>query len=274
MPDVPRRALTCTTIPDVFEIGNSLREARVRQGLELPARSSWRRRSARKYLRALEEEEFGGPARRHVRQGLPAHVRRLPRARRAALRRRVQLALRRRLARRAAAGARPPRPSRSARSSAGRVLLALAGIAALTALVIVAWKFGGGDASTSTPSVVGTTPKQAAAPTTLMLRGDRQGARTSRCAACSAAGKVLLQGTRCRRHGRDARAAQGSGSTCAARQGVRVRLGGKPVALPARTNLRVVVTPSARSASPGDGRRRAPRSSSRAASSCAASGPT
>src|SRR6185437_13576437 len=34
------------------------------------------------------------------------------------------------------------------------VLFALAGIAAVTALVIVAWKFGGGDSPTATPAVV------------------------------------------------------------------------------------------------------------------------
>ena len=79
----------------MFEIGNSLREARTPAGLDF-AEVERRRRSARKYLRALEDEQFDVAAGADVRQGLPAHVRRVPRARRPALRRRVQLALRRR----------------------------------------------------------------------------------------------------------------------------------------------------------------------------------
>ena len=108
-------------------------------------------------------------------------------------------------------------------------------------LVFVAWKFGGVDASTSTPSVVSTTSKPAAAPKKLVLRGIGKGTYVE-VRRYSKAGKVLLQGT----------VAGGSVETLAGAKfylyvrrsaGLRVRLGGKPVALPARTNLRVVVTP-------------------------------
>ena len=41
----------------MFEIGNSLRDARVRQGLELPELETQTKIRA-KYLKALEEEQF------------------------------------------------------------------------------------------------------------------------------------------------------------------------------------------------------------------------
>ncbi|MGH3114322.1 MAG: helix-turn-helix domain-containing protein, partial [Gaiellaceae bacterium] len=41
----------------MFEIGNSLREARLRQGLEFP-RIETETKIRGKYLRALEEEQF------------------------------------------------------------------------------------------------------------------------------------------------------------------------------------------------------------------------
>ena len=121
------------------------------------------------------------------------------------------------------------------------VILALFGIAVLTALVIVAWKFGGGDSTT----------------------GDAGGRRRSRSprrrrgSASSGSGKgtyleirrgskvgqVVFQGTL--RPG-DKQFIVGSRFWLAVRRpsGVRFTLAGKPVALPAHRNLRVVVTPS------------------------------
>ena len=103
-----------------------------------------------KYLRALEDENFEVLPVGDVRQGLPAHVRRLPRARRAAVRGRVQRPLR--LGRRGAraarpqlrlAGARPPQRRRRRGLERNVVWFALVGIAVVTALVIAAWRFGG-----------------------------------------------------------------------------------------------------------------------------------
>ena len=89
----------------MFEIGNSLREARVRQQLELGEVEL-----ATKIRAPLPAGARGGELRRapgpDLRQGLPAHLCGLPRARRPALRRRVQLALRRRRRRAARAGRR------------------------------------------------------------------------------------------------------------------------------------------------------------------------
>jgi hypothetical protein len=76
----------------VLEIGSSLREARERLKLELSQVEGATRILAR-HLQAFEDERFdilpGG-----VREGAPADVRGLPRARRAAIRRRVQHPLR------------------------------------------------------------------------------------------------------------------------------------------------------------------------------------
>ena len=62
----------------MFEIGNSLREARVRQQLEFAELEQATKIRAR-YLRALEEERARHAARADLRQGLPAHLRGLPR---------------------------------------------------------------------------------------------------------------------------------------------------------------------------------------------------
>ena len=129
----------------MFEIGNSLREARVRQQLELG-----RGRARHQDPRPLPAGARGGELRRapgpDLRQGLPAHLRGLPRARRAALRRRVQLALRRRRGSRASRSS-PRRTSNVARQHRRLerrwIAFALAGIAALVVFFIAAWKSGG-----------------------------------------------------------------------------------------------------------------------------------
>jgi helix-turn-helix protein/uncharacterized protein DUF4115 len=135
----------------VFEIGSSLREARIRQGIDFPALEQGTKIRA-KYLRALEDERFELlPAHTYVKGFLrsyadflgldgdlyvdeynsryviggddetaPTRTRRVPAARR----------------------------RRRERREAGAVLLALAAIGVVTALVIAAWKFGGPEQST------------------------------------------------------------------------------------------------------------------------------
>jgi hypothetical protein len=126
----------------VFDIGSSLRDARVRQGLDFPELEQITKIRP-KYLRALEDEHFDLlPAPTYVRgflrsyaealgldgqpfvdefnsrfaidEDAPVRVRRVPQ----------------------------PRRSRSNRESRLAVL-ALLGIAVVTALVIAAWRFGG-----------------------------------------------------------------------------------------------------------------------------------
>jgi len=129
----------------VFEIGNSLREARLRQGVDLvEAESSTKIRT--KYLRALEEERFELlPAQTYVKGFLRSYA--------------EYLGLDGQLyvdefnsryvtgeeeppirARRNVAAARAQR-----RVESSVLLVALAGIATATALVFVAWKWGGAD---------------------------------------------------------------------------------------------------------------------------------
>ena len=84
------RALQSTVL--VFEIGNSLREARLRQGFELPRVEADTKIRA-KYLRALEEERFEVlPGETYVKGFLRTYSEYLG-PRRPALRRRVQLPL-------------------------------------------------------------------------------------------------------------------------------------------------------------------------------------
>jgi cytoskeletal protein RodZ len=131
----------------VFEIGNSLREARIRRGIEFPqAEAAIKIRG--KYLRALEEEQFELlPAETYVKGFLRTYAEYLgldgqlyvdefnsrfvtgedSEVRRARTRRSTT--------------ARPQRRSR--RTETNVVLIALAAIAIFTVIVIAAWKTGG-----------------------------------------------------------------------------------------------------------------------------------
>jgi len=127
----------------VFEIGYSLRAARERQGIGLPEAELATKIRA-KYIRALEEEDFDAlPADTYARGFLRTYADYLgldgeiyvdeyasrfhnaewedePRSTRS----------------------RPPRPRRERAIERRAVVLAFAGIAVVTALVIGAWKFG------------------------------------------------------------------------------------------------------------------------------------
>src|SRR5689334_18046193 len=131
----------------MFEIGSSLREARLRQGLDFPELEQATKIRG-KYLRALEDEEFDVlPAQTYVKGFLRAYAEYLGldgqlyvdeynsryvvgdddapfRARRQA-----------------------PR-ARSPRIQARVVVLALLGITAVTALVILAWNWGSAEQQT------------------------------------------------------------------------------------------------------------------------------
>jgi cytoskeletal protein RodZ len=218
----------------VFEIGNSLREARVRQGLEYP-QVELATKIRTKYLRALEDEQFVTlPAETYVKGFLRTYAEYLgldgqlyvdeytsryvvddePAPRRIA-----------------------PRGSRGGGIERKVVLLAIAGIAALAALVIVAWRFGG--SSSPTPAVVGPATR---APSTLQLSGVGRGSYVE-VRRSSATGSMLFQGTLAR-GGRQRIPGTRFWLYLRRAGGVRLSLDGKPVSLPARPNLRVVVTPS------------------------------
>src|SRR5207237_9139756 len=139
----------------MFEIGNSLREARVRQGLDYPQIELATKIRA-KYIRALEDEQFELlPAETYIKGFLRSYAEFLGLD--------GQLYVDEYNSRHVVDGfddmpQRRPRIGQQRSIERKVVLLALAGIAAVTALVIVAWKYGGGDASSSTPAVV-TQPK-------------------------------------------------------------------------------------------------------------------
>jgi len=134
----------------MFEIGNSLREARLRQGLEFPEiEHATKVRS--KYLRALEDEHFEIlPAQTYVKGFLRTYAEYLGldgqlyvdeyNSRYVGLEEESPLR------------ASVRQPAHQERRLAGGVVLAvLAGIAVVTALVIAAWKFGGGSSSPNKP---------------------------------------------------------------------------------------------------------------------------
>ena len=128
----------------MFEIGNSLREARLRQGLDL-VRAEADTKIRVKYLQALEEEQFELlPGETYVKGFLRTYAN--------YLRLDGQLYVDEFNSRFAAAdeplAARPRvRRARSRPAESNFVVVALAGIVAVTILVVVAWKFGAGGGS-------------------------------------------------------------------------------------------------------------------------------
>jgi hypothetical protein len=220
----------------VFELGNSLREARVRQGLEYPQVELATKIRA-KYIRALEDEAFEIlPSETYVKGFLRSYSEYLGLD--------GQLYVDEYTARYGNERFLEETPRR-ARVHQDRglerkvVLVALAGIATVTALVIVAWKFGGSDTVVPTTTAAATTAPAAPA---LELRGVGSGTYVE-VHRSSASGKLVLAATIGRG---DVQRVTGSRFWLYIRRsgGIRVQLGGKAVSLPARKNLRVLVTPT------------------------------
>ena len=126
----------------MFEIGNSLREARLRQQLEFPEIEQATKIRG-KYLRALEEEQFQLlPAETYVKGFLRTYAEYLGLD--------GQLYVDEYNSRYVTVEEAPIRPRRVGRGSerrieANAVLVALSAIGIVTALVIAAWKFGSPD---------------------------------------------------------------------------------------------------------------------------------
>jgi Helix-turn-helix domain len=224
----------------VFEIGNSLREARVRQRLEHRDVELGTKIRAR-YIRALEEEEFATlPGDTYIRGFLRTYADYLGLD--------GQIYVDEYSSRYAADGRdeRPPDRARRRRRDRGverrAVLLALLGIAVLAALVIVAWKFGGASPPGSGPSVVQTRQQARTRPTALVLRGIGKGTFVE-VRRRSRSGQIVLQGTV---PPGGVEKLTGSRFYLYIRRPTRIRvtLGGSAVSLPAHRDLEVVVTPS------------------------------
>jgi hypothetical protein len=177
----------------VFEIGNSLREARLRQNLEL-TEAELATKIRGKYLRALEEEQFDVlPAQTYVKGFLRTYAEWLGLD--------GQLYVDEYNSRYVTGEDELPyRPRRTTRvrrrSDSKAVVYALGGIAVLTALVIVAWRFGGPDERQAIPNLgssEATTTRKVPAPSIVLhaVRGDSLvTVRTG-----SARGKQVFQGT-------------------------------------------------------------------------------
>jgi cytoskeletal protein RodZ len=176
----------------MFEIGNSLREARLRQGLDFP-QVEQATKIRGKWLRALEEEQFDVlPAQTYVKGFLRTYAEYLGLD--------GQLYVDEFNSRHVVGEDDPAlRARRSARVRQRRgvesrvVVLALLGIVAVTALVIVAWRYGGSNNKPTLPAVPNTAPRHQRTPTLALtaVRGSshltvRQG---------SALGRVLWSGT-------------------------------------------------------------------------------
>jgi hypothetical protein len=226
----------------VFEIGNSLREARMRQGLDF-SQVELATKIRAKYIKALEDEQFELlPSGTYIKGFLRSYAEYLGLD--------GQLYVDEYNSRFIAEGGleEGPRERRQPRIRQERalerriVLFALLGIAVVTALVIVAWKYGGSESGAPAVVTPGTTTAAPALPPELRLTGVGRGTYVE-VRRASPTGAVLLQGTV--PHGK-VEVVTGKRFWMYVRRprGVKVTLGGKPVALPAGKNLRVIVTPT------------------------------
>jgi cytoskeleton protein RodZ len=180
----------------VFEIGNSLREARLRRGVDF-AQAEIATKIRGKYLRALEDEQFALlPAQTYVKGFLRTYAEYLGldgqlyvdefNSRFVAGTDEHEL----RAARRAAA-----RPQRHRRVETNVVLLALAVIAVLMVIVISAWKAtDGGETATTTTGAAPAVHRPARKPSLLVVRPKR-GSTHVIIHKSSATGDILFDGT-------------------------------------------------------------------------------
>jgi len=229
----------------VFDIGSSLRDARVRSGLDFPDLEQ-RTKIRPKYLRALEDERFDIlPAPTYVRGFLRAyadalgldgqpfvdeyntrfavgdedtvvHARRVPVS---------------------------PRRERGRQERESRMaVLALVSIAVVTALVIAAWRFGGPENEPVhglAQSEQRTPHPRSLAPTRLVVRA--AGDSWMEVRAGSASGRLLYSGTLERGQSKafDGRRLH---VALAKPANVSVRLGGSPAVLPAGSTFAVTAS--------------------------------
>jgi cytoskeleton protein RodZ len=189
----------------MFEIGNSLREARLRQGLDFPEIEQ-ATKIRPKYLRALEDEQFDIlPGQTYVKGFLRSYAEYLGLD--------GQLYVDEYNSRYIHVDEETPLRTRSS-SSLGRaaprfaasvVLLALAGIAVLTLLVFAAWRYGSStpetailDYSTQPPATTGSTAPRARTARPRRARMTITGARGESWVevyAGSRSGKLIFEGT-------------------------------------------------------------------------------
>jgi cytoskeleton protein RodZ len=247
----------------VFELGNSLREARLRQGLDFPELELATKIRA-KYLRALEAEEFEQlPSQTYVKGFLRSYAEYLGlegqlyvdeyNSRFVAPEEDLQLRPRR-------SSARPPRQREHRRLERNVVVLTLVAIGVIVALIIAAWKFGG-TSSTQIPNLRNKTAKKHAAKkhaaatgkakvAHLLVRAVR-GNSFLQVRRGSATGPPLYQGT-LERGQRQAFAKTRLWLNIGSPTNLEMRLNGRPIAIGGNTPRVLIVTAkSIHAAGPG-----------------------
>jgi hypothetical protein len=225
----------------VFDIGSSLREARVRQGLDFPELEQ-RTRIRPKYLRALEDERFDIlPAPTYVRGFLRSYADALgldgqPFVDEYNSRFTVEddVVVR---ARRVP----PPRRDRPDRESRIAVLALLA-IAVVTALVIAAWRFGGPEGE-KVPGLAAqeqqqVTPRAAASGRTKLVVLAARGDSWMEVRSGSSSGRLLYSGT-LEQGQRKSFEGRRLHLALAKPENVAIRVGGRPADLPAGSTFSV-----------------------------------
>lgn len=178
----------------MFEIGNSLREARVRRGIEF-AQAELATKIRGKYLRALEEEHFEMlPAETYVKGFLRTYAEYLGLDGQLYVdeyNSRFVIGEEQSEARARRSAARPQRRNR--RIETNVVLVALAAIAILTVIVISAWKASGGK---PTPAAHTTVPKtRTSSPAPLLTITALRGSTHLTARVGNARGNVAYDGT-------------------------------------------------------------------------------
>jgi cytoskeleton protein RodZ len=167
----------------VFEIGNSLREARLRQGLDL-ARAEDETKVRAKYLQALEDERFEIlPAETYVKGFLRTYAEYLGLDGQVYI---DEFNSRFASSEDPPVASPPPRRQRQRASESSFVVVALAGIVAV-AVLVVAFTLSNDDA-TEPPAPLGSTGEQQAGGTT----SQPTGARTAKLALTAARGRCWV----------------------------------------------------------------------------------
>jgi cytoskeletal protein RodZ len=228
----------------LFEIGNSLREARVRRGIDI-AQAEVATKIRGKYLRALEDEQFELlPAQTYVKGFLRTYAEYLGLD--------GQLYVDEFNSRFVAGDEHEPRPRRSnarpgrrnRRSETNLVLIALGAIVVLTVVVFSAWKWSGGSDKTATPPAATTTTKKNQPPAPLLEVTGTQGSTQLTVHAGSAEGPVKFDGTI--QQGDPPRAIRGSRLWVAisSPENLSIRVRGVLVHVPGSQPRVIIVTPT------------------------------
>jgi cytoskeletal protein RodZ len=228
----------------LFEIGNSLREARVRRGIEF-AQAELATKIRGKYLRALEEEHFEVlPAETYVKGFLRTYAEYLGLDGQLYVdeyNSRFVIGEEQTEARARRSAARPQRKQHR-RIETNVVLVALAAIAILTVIVISAWKASGGKPTTPPRKAAPVTKTGAPAPLLMVtaLRGSTH--LTARVGKAN--GNVAFEGTITK--GDPARAIRGKRLWVQidTPENLRIQVRGKLVHVPGGKPKVIIVTPT------------------------------